>query len=62
VTVLGQTGEVLEYRPDVDPRPRWRQEANGLHISVTMAQRLYNDRRWPNPVALKITHAQAVKP
>jgi alpha-L-fucosidase len=62
VTVLGQTGEVLEYRPDVDPRPRWRQEANGLHITVTMAQRLYNDRRWPNPVALKITHAQAAKP
>jgi len=22
------------------------------------AQRLYNDRRWPNPVVLKITHAQ----
>jgi alpha-L-fucosidase len=61
VSVLGQTGEVLEYRPDVDPRPRWRQQADGLHITVTMAQRLYNDRKWPNPVALKITHAQAVK-
>jgi alpha-L-fucosidase len=22
------------------------------------AQRIYNDRRWPNPVVLKITHAQ----
>jgi alpha-L-fucosidase len=58
VTILGQTGQVLEYRPDVDPRPRWRQDAAGLHISLTMAQRLYNDRRWPNPVALKITHAE----
>jgi alpha-L-fucosidase len=58
VTVLGQTGEVLEYRPDVDPRPRWRQDDKGLHVTVTMAQRLYNDRRWANPVALKITHAE----
>jgi alpha-L-fucosidase len=24
-----------------------------------MAQRLYNDRRWPNPVVLKITDARA---
>jgi alpha-L-fucosidase len=63
VTILGQTGEVLEYRPDVDPRPRWRQDDKGLHVTVTMAQRLYNDRRWPNPVALKITHAQpALRP
>lgn len=61
VTVLSQTGEVLEYKPDVDPRPKWREEPDGLHITVTMAQRLYNDRKWPNPVALKITHAQAVK-
>jgi alpha-L-fucosidase len=63
VTVLGQSGAVLEYRPDVDPRPQWRQDDKGLHITVTMAQRLYNDRRWPNPVALKITHAQpALRP
>jgi len=59
VTIPGQTGEVLEYRPDVDPRPRVRQDADGLHITVTMAQRLYNDRRWPNPVVLKITGAEA---
>lgn len=63
VTVLGQSGAVLEYRPDVDPRPQWRQDDKGLHITVTMAQRLYNDRRWPNPVALKITNAQpALRP
>jgi alpha-L-fucosidase len=59
VSVLGQTGEVLEYRPDVDPRPKWREDARGLHVDVTMAQRLYNDRRWPNPVVLKITDARA---
>lgn len=58
VNLLGQTGEVLEYRPDVDPAAQWRQDEQGLHITVTMAQRLYNDRRWPNPVAIKITHAE----
>lgn len=57
VSVLGQSGDVLEYRPDVDPRPSWRQDEAGLHISVMMAQRLYNDRRWPNPVVLRIDHA-----
>jgi len=46
---------VLEYRPDVDPRPSWRQEADGLHLSVTLAQRYYNDRRWPDPVVVKLT-------
>jgi alpha-L-fucosidase len=59
VSVLGQTGEVLEYRPDVDPRPSWTQDEGGLHLSVMMAQRLYTDRKWVDPVVLKITHAEA---
>jgi alpha-L-fucosidase len=55
VAILGQTGEVLEYRPGVDPRPSWRQEADGLHVEATLAQRYYDDRHWPDPVALKLT-------
>src|SRR4051812_7634360 len=31
VTVLGATSETLEYKPDVDPRPRFTQDAEGLH-------------------------------
>jgi alpha-L-fucosidase len=58
VTVLSQTGEVLEYRPDVDPRPKWSQDERGLHLTITMAQRLYDDRRWPDPVVVKITNAR----
>jgi alpha-L-fucosidase len=58
VSVLGQTGEVLEYRPDVDPRPSWRQDAEGLHVSAMMAQRLYTDRKWVDPVVLRITEAE----
>jgi len=59
VSLLGQSGELLEYRPDVDARPSWRQDEGGLHLSLMMAQRLYNDRRWPNPVVAKITRARA---
>jgi alpha-L-fucosidase len=58
VTVLGQSGQVLEYRPDVDPRPSWKQDHDGLHVSAMMAQRLYTDRKWVDPVVLKITDAE----
>jgi alpha-L-fucosidase len=57
VSVLGQSGEILEYRPDVVPRTTWTHDGGGLHIRTMRAQRLYNNRRWPNPVVLKITNA-----
>lgn len=57
VTVLGQSSEVLEYHPDVNPQTTWKQSENGLTITFTRAQRIHNDRKWPNPVVLKITHA-----
>ena len=56
--VLGHDGKVLEYRPDVDPRPTFRQDAEGLHVSPMMAQRLYTDRKWTNPVVLELTHVK----
>jgi alpha-L-fucosidase len=58
VEILGQSGNVLEYRPDVNPKASWRQDDQGLHISAMRAQRLYNNNRWPNPVVIRITHAQ----
>ena len=57
IEILGQSGRVLEYKPDVDPEASWTQDENGLHISVMRAQRLYNNSRWPNPVVVKITRA-----
>lgn len=57
VSVLGQNGKVLEYQPDVTPATDWQQTAEGLRIRAYRAQRLYNDRRWPNPVVLKIDGA-----
>jgi len=59
VSVLGQSGKVLEYRPEVVPQATWKRQPDGLHIRAMRAQRLYNDRTWPNPVVLKVTHARA---
>lgn len=57
ISILGATGEILEYRPDVDPRLIWKQDEKGLHITATTTQRFYDDRKWPNPVVFKITQA-----
>jgi alpha-L-fucosidase len=40
------------------PRSKWRQDGEGLHLEITMAQRLYTDRKWPDPIAIRITHAE----
>lgn len=58
VSVLGQNDEVLEYQPSVIPKTTWKQETDGLHIRAMHAQRLYNNRQWPNPVVLKLTHVK----
>ena len=63
VSVLGQSDKILEYRPEVTPKTTWHQESDGLHIRAMHAQRLYNNRDWPNPIVLKITGAEpAMKP
>jgi alpha-L-fucosidase len=57
VEILGQSGQVLEYRPTVNPEGSWTQDDAGLHLSVMRAQRLHNDSKWPNPVVIRITDA-----
>ena len=59
IELLGQSGRVLEYSPSVNPKATWTQDEDGLKISVTRAQRIYNNTKWPNPVVIKITHARA---
>ena len=62
-TVVGQNDEVLEYQPGVVPKTTWRQDQRGLHIRAMHAQRIYNDRKWPNPVVIKLTGVTpAMKP
>ena len=58
VSVLGQNDEVLEYRPEIEPRTTFEQTPDGLRVTAWRAQRLYNDRRWPNPVVLKLTNVE----
>lgn len=63
ISVLGQSDEIAEYRPDVKPKTSWIQDSGGLHVTAYRAQRLYTDRQWPNPIVLKITDAeQAMTP
>jgi alpha-L-fucosidase len=58
VSVLGQNGRVLEYRPEVNPQPTLKQEADGLHVRAMFTQRLQDNSKWPNPIVLKITHVK----
>jgi alpha-L-fucosidase len=60
IRVLGQNSKVLEYRPEVNPECRWKQEADGLHLDIMRAQRIYNMGSWPNPIVVRITHAEPV--
>jgi alpha-L-fucosidase len=40
------------------PKTTWKQEADGLHVRAMHAQRLYTDRKWPNPIVLKLTNVE----
>lgn len=55
VEIVGQSGRVLEHHPEADTAGRWHQDAEGLHLSVLRCYRPYNNHRWPNPVAIRIT-------
>jgi alpha-L-fucosidase len=58
VTVLGQSDEIVEYRPGLAPKTTWKQDGDNFQITAYRAQRLYTDRRWPNPVVLKMTNVE----
>ena len=58
ISVLGQSGEILEYTPKADVSSRFEQKEDGLHISVVRAQRIYNNSKWPNPIVVKIENVE----
>jgi alpha-L-fucosidase len=58
ISVLGQNDLVVEYKEDIDPKSRFSQKVDGLHISVVRAQRLYNNHKWPNPIVVKIENVE----
>jgi alpha-L-fucosidase len=57
VTVLGQSGELVEYQPETDATTYYEQKEEGISVSCVRAQRIYNNRKWNNPIVLKITNA-----
>jgi alpha-L-fucosidase len=54
ISVLGHGGKILEYHPEADPSPTLTPISGGIEISVMRAQRIYNDRKWPNPLVIKL--------
>ena len=54
ISVLGHNGKVLEYNPEVYPAPTISNKANFIEISIMRAQRIYNDKEWPNPIVVKL--------
>lgn len=57
-SVLGASGELTEYRPDMDTRSKLKQQSDGLHVSVMNCQRIYCGIEWPNPLVLRITDVE----
>jgi alpha-L-fucosidase len=57
-SVLGQNDSCLEYRPEVIPKTTCHQDSDGLHVRAMQSQRLRDDRYWPNPVVIKLTHVK----
>jgi alpha-L-fucosidase len=54
ISVLGQNSKFLEYQSRADPESRFQQTKDGLEISVMRAQRIYNNKQWPNAVVVKL--------
>lgn len=61
ISVLGQNDKVVEYWPENIPESRFIQHEDLLEISIARAQRLYNDKVWPNPIVVKLTHVDIIK-
>ena len=55
VGVLGQNDTLVEYRPNIDPKSTFHQEADGLHVRVVRAQRLRDSDAWPYPSVITLT-------
>ncbi len=58
VSVLGASGELTEYRPDLDARSYLTQREDGLHVSVMNAQRVYCGLQWRNPLVIRVTDVE----
>lgn len=58
IEIVGQSGEAIEHQPETHTKAEWHQDESGLHISAMLCYRPYDNRKWPNPIAIRITHAR----
>lgn len=58
ISVLGQNDLVVEYWPENNPKTTFTQHEDRLEISVSKAQRLYNNKIWPNAIVVKLTNVE----
>jgi alpha-L-fucosidase len=58
ISVLSQNDKVVEYKPDIKPDSRFSRRKDGIEISVVRAQRIYNNRSWPNTVVVKLENVE----
>lgn len=58
ISVLGQSGRIVEYMPQKDGKAYFKQTPNGLEFDVVRAQRIYNNHKWPNPIIVKLENVQ----
>ncbi len=56
VSVLGQNGKIMEYKPGLDVRPTFQQTPGGLVVTAVKSQRIYDDHRWPNALVIKLAN------
>lgn len=58
ISVLGQTGHIVEYMPQKDGMPYFHQTPNGLEFNIVSSQRVYNNHKWPNPIVVKLENVE----
>jgi alpha-L-fucosidase len=60
ISVLGQTGNIIEYMPQKDGKPYFHQTPDGFEFDVVKSQRMYTDSKWPNPIVVKLENVEPV--
>jgi len=58
VSILGYASELVEYKEGFDAGIYAQSTPVGLLISAVNGQRFYTDRKWPNPVVIKIENVK----
>lgn len=61
ISVLGQNDLVVEYWSENNPKTKFDQHESVLEISVSRAQRLYNNKLWPNAIVVKMSNVKFVE-